>query len=105
MLNFSSAEESAKLIAKHYCQHLNNPEAVEFFSGNLDISSKAQALSIAKVFWEITDMASEDHLNDINVLGDLDIEFWMHKLFNKTYGYFQKNGYVDEWRLAEAENS
>ena len=105
MLKFSPAEESAKLLVKHYCQHLDNAEAREFFSGNLDISSRPQALSIAKAFWEITDLASADHLNDVDVLDDLDIEFWMHKLFNKTQGYFQKNGYADEWTQAEAENS
>ncbi len=68
-------------------------------------STKSEALEIAKAFWEITELASQDYLNGIKIPDDIDIEFWMHKLFNKTHGYFQKNGFSDEWKQAEIENS
>jgi hypothetical protein len=25
----------------------------------------------------------------------------MHKLFNKTYGYYEKNGFTEQWKIAE----
>lgn len=105
MLNFTNADEQAKAIAHHYCQILKNPLADEFFSGQCSPPTKLEALEIAKAFWEITELASQDHLNGIEILDDIDIEFWMHKLFNKTHGYFQKNGFSEEWEKAEADNS
>ena len=45
----------------------------------------------------MTDMAAEDYNQNMQVEGIDDIEFWMHKLFNKVYGYMAKNGFQDEW--------
>lgn len=35
-------------------------------------------------FWQMTDLAIEDHQQNKQVEGIDDIEFWMHKLFNKV---------------------
>ena len=105
MLNFTVDDEKTKAIAHHYCQILKNPLADAFFSGQSSPSTKSEALEIANAFWEITELASQDHLNEIEILENIDIEFWMHKLFNKTHGYFQKNGFSEEWKKAENENS
>lgn len=105
MLNFSSDEAPAKLIIQHYCQILENPKAEDFFCGKTNISTKTEALEMAKVFWYIVELTSADHLNDVIILDDIDIEFWMHKVFNKTHGYFLKNGFSEEWKKAELEHS
>lgn len=105
MLNFSEAEKPAIAISQYYCQKLKSPKAEDFFSGKISLSTKAEALEIAKVFWDITELASADHLNDVVILDDVDIEFWMYKLFNKTHGYFQKNGFSEEWKQAETDHS
>jgi len=105
MFNFTNTDEQAKAIAHHYCQILKKPLADAFFSEQRSPSTKQEALDIAKAFWETTELASQDHLNGTEILENIDIEFWMHKLFNKTQGYFQKNGFSDEWKQAEAESS
>ncbi len=37
-------------------------------------------------------MAIDDHNNDKSIKGIADVEHWVHKLFNKVYGYMTKNG-------------
>lgn len=105
MLNFSTDEAPAKSIIQYYCQKLGNPKAEDFFCGKTNIENKTEAVEMAKVFWDIVELASTDHLNDVVILDNIDIEFWMHKLFNKTHGYFQKNGFSEEWKQAEALHS
>lgn len=103
MLNYSDSELIAKDIAVFYVKKINNPIAVEFFSGAKSLENAEEALEAAKAFWEITDLASTDHLNNVVVFDDVDLEFWMHKLFNKVYGYYEKNGFKEQWKIAEKE--
>lgn len=102
MLNYTSADEMTKHIAIFYAKKVNSPLAEAFFSGNRSLTSSAEALEVAKAFWAMTSLAGEDHLADKEVLGGVDIEFWMHKLFNKVSGYYEKNGFKEEWSAAES---
>lgn len=101
MLNYSDADLIAKDIAIFYAKKLNSTIAEEFFSGSRSLANADEALEVAKVFWSITDLASEDHLNNVSVLDNVDLEFWTHKLFNKVYGYYEKNGFKEQWKTAE----
>lgn len=101
MLNYSDTDLIAKNVAIFYAKRLNNPVAEEFFSGSRSLANADEALEMAKIFWEITDLASEDHLNKAPVMDNVDLEFWMHKLFNKVYGYYEKNGFKEQWKTAE----
>ena len=105
MLDYTAQDATARDVASHYCARLQDPLATAFFKGRGSPASRAEALQIARAFWRMTDMASQDHRDGVSILGDCDIEFWMHKLFNKTQGYFFKNGLADEWRQAQAENT
>lgn len=102
MLNYTSSDEMTRQIAMYYAQKVNNELTEEFFSGNRSLTSSDEALEVAKVFWEMTSLAVEDHLADKEVLGGVDIEFWIHKLFNKVSGYYEKNGFKEEWSSAES---
>lgn len=104
MLNYSAADETTKSIAVYYAKQMNNPVAENFFSGKTSISSSAEATQIAKYFWEMTELAADDQLIDRTVLDGVDAEFWMHKLFNKLYGYYGKNGFKQEWKAIGLEN-
>lgn len=103
MLNYSKDDETAKNIAVFYAKRLNHSLAEEFFSGSRSLTNADEAFEVAKAFWQITDLASDDHLNNVSVLDNVDLEFWTHKLFNKTYGYYEKNGFKEQWKLAEAQ--
>ena len=103
MLNYAESDLTAKNIAILYARKINNLNAENFFSGNVSLTNAEQALDIAKAFWEITNLASIDHLNNVSILDDVDVEFWMHKLFNKVYGYYEKNGFKEQWKIAEKQ--
>jgi hypothetical protein len=32
-----------------------------------------------------------------DIMGITSKKFWMHKLFNKVYGYMTRNGFADIW--------
>lgn len=105
MLNYSDSDLPAKNIAIFYAKKINSQIAKDFFNGQKDLTSKEEALEVANAFWQITDLASTDHLNNISILDDADVEFWMHKLFNKIYGYYEKNGFKEQWKIAEEKSS
>ncbi len=104
MLKYSDSDSFVKNIAVYYCERVNDPAAKGFFSGNRSLTNAEEALSVARAFWQITDLASTDHLSDVAVFEGVDLEFALHKLFNKVYGYYEKNGFKEQWALAAAEN-
>lgn len=103
MLEYSDSDLIAKNIAVFYAKKLNNTFAEEFFTGNRSLATPDDALEIAKAFWEMTDLASADHMNDVSVMDNVDLEFWIHKLFNKMYGYYEKNGFKEQWKIEERD--
>lgn len=105
MLSYSDSELPAKNIAIFYADKINSPIAKEFFNGQKSLANKEDALEVAKVFWKIIDLSSTDHLNNISILDDVDVEFWMHKLFNKVYGYYERNGFKEQWKIAEHQSN
>ena len=104
MLRYTQAEETSKNVAVFYAKKLNSPLAESFFAGEHSPANTTEAVEIANAFWEITELASEDHLNNVPILDGIDIEFWVHKLFNRIYGYYEKNGYKDVWKTVEEKH-
>ncbi|MES2674572.1 MAG: hypothetical protein V4660_10045 [Pseudomonadota bacterium] len=104
MLNYLAEDETTKNIAIYYANQINNSLAESFFSGKISISSSAEAIQIAKCFWEMTELAVDDYLNDRTVLEGVDAQFLMQKLLNMVYGYYEKNGFKQEWKAVELEN-
>lgn len=103
MLEFNENTENAKILAVHYASILKDEQLVKFFGGEIELKNQDEAKQAIRGFWKITDLAIEDNNNDVSVQGVCDIEFWMHKLFNKVYGYMIKNGYGDLWEESMAE--
>lgn len=103
MIDYSDADSIDKDIAIFYAKKLNNTLAEEFFNGSKILTATDDAFEVAKAFWEMTNLASTDHVNGISVMDNVDLEFWMHKLFNKMYGYYEKNGFKEQWKIAERD--
>ena len=103
MLNFDSDADQAQTLAIHYAKKVNDTFVVKFMSSKAEITTQEEALKVAKAFWEMTDFAINDNDSNVIVDGVSDIEFWMHKLFNKVSGYLQKNGYEAQWDQATDE--
>ncbi len=97
MLEFNESTQKAKLLAVHYATLVGDPALIGFMSSETDIRSAEQAKSIIEGFRQMTDLAVVDHHNSMTIEGIDDIEFWMYKLFNKVYGYMNKNGFSDIW--------
>jgi len=100
MLEFNESTQKAKILAVHYAKLVGDPALVSFMSSETDIKSADEAKSVIEGFRRMTDLAVEDHHNNLAVDGIGDIEFWMYKLFNKVYGYMVKNGFSDIWDKA-----
>lgn len=100
MLNYNEASNPAKILAIHYSNRVGDADLISFMAGQSGISSKEIALRISEGFWQMTDLAADDYIENKQIEGIDDIEFWMHKLFNKVYGYVNKNGFQDEWDRA-----
>jgi len=105
MLEFNTAAANAKLLAIHYANQVGDAELVRFMSGEADIRSAQMAVAVIEGFWKMTDLAAIDHEQGKSVAGVEDIEFWMHKLFNKVYGYMVKQGYREQWEQASDQAS
>lgn len=97
MLEFNESTEKAKVLAMHYAMQVGDPLLVSFMSSKTEIQSSDQAKNIIEGFRQMTDLAVEDHHNNMTIEGIDDIEFWMYKLFNKVYGYMVKNGFAEVW--------
>jgi hypothetical protein len=93
------------MIAVHYASRVGEELLLSFMSGQIDVINheEAQKVIVIDGFWKMTDLAIEDNEKDIAVQGVSDIEFWMHKLFNKVYGYMVKNGYESQWKKSLSE--
>ena len=50
-----------------------------------------------RYFWKMVNLSIDDNDNNVLVEGAEDIEFWMHKLFNKVSGYMEIQGYEELW--------
>ena len=105
MLNYNEASNPAKVLAIHYSNRVGDVDLIHFMSGQSGISSKDMAFRIADGFWKMTDMAADDYKQNRQIEGIDDIEFWMHKLFNKVYGYMAKYGFQDEWDKASDQRN
>ena len=100
MLDFNEKTKNAEILAIHYAKRLDNQLLIDFMSSSKEISSDQEAKSVIDGFWKMTDFAIEDNNSDVVIEGISGIEFWMHKLFNKVYGYMVKHGFEALWNQA-----
>jgi len=103
MLEYNENTLNAKILAIHYAEKLGGDTLAAFMKGECDIKSNEDAEIIISGFWAMTDLAISDNNSDVIVDGISDIEFWMHKLFNKVGGYMIRNGYKTQWEDSLAE--
>jgi len=98
MLEFNENTKSAQKMAIYYAKKLEDQLLIDFMSSSKELNTQEEAAAVINGFWEMTDLAIEDNNNDKSIEGISDIEFWMHKLFNKVYGYMLKNGFEEQWQ-------
>ena len=103
MLNYNESSNPAKVLAIHYSNRIGNLDLIRFMSGQCEIASKDMAERVITGFWQMTELAIEDHQQNRQVEGIEDIEFWMHKLFNMVYGYMAINGVQEQWDRAAGQ--
>lgn len=93
MLEYNENTKNARILAIHYAEKIGGDALIAFMRGECDIKSGDELETIIRGFWAMNDLAISDSHNDVMVDGISDIEFWMHKLFNRVGGYMIKNGY------------
>lgn len=97
MLEYNENAQNTKMLALHYANKVGGELLSGFMGGNTDILSNEEAEQVISGFWKMTDLAIKDSHDDKRVEGVVDIEFWMHKLFNKVGGYMARFGYGELW--------
>ena len=97
MLEFNDSDYEAKILARHYSEKLDSELFSQFVTAEVDVSSKDEAEEVIRYFWKMVDLSIDDNDNNVLIDGVEDIEFWMHKLFNKVSGYMEVHGYEDLW--------
>ena len=97
MLEYNENSQPTKILAMHYALQIDPNFLLQFMSGQADILSREQAVLVVNGFWEMTDLAVQDHHADKTIEDVMDIEFYMYKLFNKVNGYMTQNGFKDIW--------
>lgn len=104
MLDFSGKDQKAQLVCLHYARQFNAEELIQVFECKEAISSKEQALALARFFWQMLEAAADDRDNRIEVLGEQDLQHWMERSMNIISGYLERIGYQDEWERVSDEN-
>lgn len=97
MLKYNETSQPTKILAIHYADQIDPDFLLQFMSGQANILSRDQAVLVVNGFWEMTDLAVQDHHADKTIEGVIDIEFYMYKLFNMVNGYMTQNGFNDIW--------
>lgn len=97
MLNYTDADKGSMVLAKHYTKVLGNERFKNFLLAESEIKTADEAALMTELFWKMVDLSIADNENNVAVDDVSDIEFWMHKLFNKVSGYMMKYGFEAQW--------
>lgn len=103
MIQYRKDEQNALILINHYAAQVETPSALDFLTGTNSISSADEALAAARLFWEIASLAADECINEAISLADVDVEFWVHKIFNKLYSEMVAKGFGEQWKQAERE--
>lgn len=104
MLDFSGKDQKAQQVCLHYARKLNAEQLIPIIECKAAVGSKDEALALAQFFWQMLEAAAEDRDNQIEVLGEKDLQHWMERSMNIISGYLERIGYQDEWDSVSDEN-
>src|SRR5688572_4035054 len=102
-LDFNGKDQKAQQVCLHYARHFNVEQLIPVLECRVAVSSKDEALALARFFWQMLEAAAEDRDNGIEVLGQKDLQHWMERSMNIISGYLDRIGYHDEWDRANDE--
>lgn len=94
MIEFKYPEEEEILL--HYASIMDCSRAAEILK-NRKASNNAEAEILAKLYWDMLDIAADDQGKGVPILEKEGIEFWMEQIFHSLNGYFVSNGYEEQW--------
>jgi hypothetical protein len=97
MLDFSGKDEKARDVCLHYATQLGQVAVIPFIEGKVAISSKEEALVLSQFFWDMLEACAGDRDNQVVVLGEQDLQYWMERSMNIISGYLTSIGYEEEW--------
>ena len=97
MISYRESEKGAEILANLYAEKLDSELFLQFITAKCDVKSKEEAEEVIRYFWKMANLSIDDNDKNILVEGAEDIEFGMHKLFNKVSGYMEKHGYEELW--------
>ncbi len=97
MLDFSGNDQKTKLIAIHYAQSLGNGSVLQLLQNDGSVGEAKHAKSLTEFYWAMLDQSVQDKENNVVVLGEPDLQYWMERLLNIIGGYLEGVGYGEVW--------
>ncbi len=104
MLNFSGRGQKAQQVCLYYAEKLGRHDLIPILASQAPIANGDEALALSRFFWEMVDASIADRDNNLEVLGESDLQFWMERTMNVMGGYLSSLGYEAQWDLASDEN-
>lgn len=103
MLDFSGRDAKAKDICLHYANTLSATHLIDILDAKNPVTNTEEALELSRFFWKMVDASIEDRDNGVEVLGEVDLQFWMERNMNIFSGYLRSIGYEEQWERASDE--
>jgi hypothetical protein len=103
MLDFSGKDQKAKQVCLHYANLLETHDLIGIIQNTASVTSKEQAIELSRLFWKMLEAAAADRDNGAEVLGEVDLQYWMERSMNIISGYLDRIGYGDEWEQVSDE--
>lgn len=103
MLDFTGKDEKAQQVCLHYANQLEAHNLIGIIQTTASVTSKEQAIALSRFFWRMLEAAAEDRDNGVEVLGEVDLQYWMERSMNIISGYLDRIGYGDEWEQVSDE--
>lgn len=103
MLDFSGKDQKAQQVCLHYAKQLRVDNLIEIIECKAPVRSKEEALALSRFFWAMLEAVADDNENEVEVLGEKNLQHWMERSMNIISGYLSRIGYEEEWEKISDE--
>jgi len=100
MLDYSGADDRAKVVALHYANDLASDSLKEVIAAMRGVKNKEEAVALAEFFWAMLDRSVLDVEKNIEIEGEVGVQFWVERLMHIFSGYLESVGYAQQWEEA-----
>ncbi|WP_020410223.1 hypothetical protein [Hahella ganghwensis] len=101
MINFRDQEQ--KDVFLHFARALNDDLAVAVAEHQKEVTTKEDAINLARFYWRMVDQAVLADRNSEAINGIVGMQSIMEDLINIVGGYLERNGFAEQWEAEEGD--